>query len=243
MEFVPERLRGEVARFDITDKTARSSSRDKRITAKHIELERRHQVHLVPEDFLLGRVLAKNIVDPTPAKSSPTPTTRSPKRAGQAARSRRQAHPDAVHERSGPGSVHLADPAHRRDRRPDGRARRHLPHDASRRAADRRRRRGLFQRLFYSADVRPVARGPHEVQPPRRRPSGGRRMVLQDEDILATIKILVELRNGRAKSTTSTTWATVACVASANWPRTSSAPVWRVERASRNVWARPRPTT
>jgi DNA-directed RNA polymerase subunit beta len=66
-------------------------------------------------------------------------------------------------------------------------------------------------------------------------------MTLQDDDILASIKILVELRNGRAKSTTSTTSATVACVASANWPRTSSAPVWCVSSArSRNASARPK---
>ena len=35
-------------------------------------------------------------------------------------------------------------------------------------------------------------------------------MVLDNDDILAVVKILVDLRNGRAKSMTSTTWATAA---------------------------------
>jgi hypothetical protein len=49
---------------------------------------------------------------------------------------------------------------------------------------------------------------------------------LSNEDIVDVIRILVELRNGRGESTTSTTSATAACVRSANWPRTSSAPAW-----------------
>jgi hypothetical protein len=55
-------------------------------------------------------------------------------------------------------------------------------------------------------------------------------MVLSNEDILAVVKILVDCATAVAKSTTSTTWATAACVAWANWPRTSTAPVWRVSR-------------
>ncbi|GAA5173393.1 DNA-directed RNA polymerase subunit beta [Niveibacterium umoris] len=63
---VPERLRGEVARFDITDGKGKVIvAKDKRITAKHIrELnEAGIKSMAVPEDFLLGRVLAKNVVD------------------------------------------------------------------------------------------------------------------------------------------------------------------------------------
>jgi len=66
MEFVADRLKGEVARFDITDKSgAVIVEKDKRITARHTrQLEQSGTQHVtVPEDFLLGRVLAKNMVD------------------------------------------------------------------------------------------------------------------------------------------------------------------------------------
>ncbi len=66
MEFVPDRLKGEVARFDITDKSGKVVvAKDKRITARHTrELEQSGTTHIsVPEDFLIGRVVARNIVD------------------------------------------------------------------------------------------------------------------------------------------------------------------------------------
>ena len=66
MAYVPERLRGEVARFDITDKSGNVVvAKDKRITARHTrELEQSGTTHIsVPEDFLIGRVVARAIVD------------------------------------------------------------------------------------------------------------------------------------------------------------------------------------
>jgi DNA-directed RNA polymerase subunit beta len=66
MEFVAERLRGEVARFDITDKSGKVVvAKDKRITARHTrEMEQSATTHIsVPEDFLIGRVVARNVVD------------------------------------------------------------------------------------------------------------------------------------------------------------------------------------
>src|SRR5512147_142135 len=66
MEFVPERLRGEVARFDLTDKTGEVVvEKDKRITARHVRTLEQSETQFisVPEDFLVGRVLARNIVD------------------------------------------------------------------------------------------------------------------------------------------------------------------------------------
>ncbi|MEZ0237636.1 MAG: DNA-directed RNA polymerase subunit beta, partial [Methylophilaceae bacterium] len=67
LEFVPERLRGEVARFDITDKSGKVVvAKDKRVTVRHTrELEQSGTTHIsVPEDFLVGRVVARNIIDP-----------------------------------------------------------------------------------------------------------------------------------------------------------------------------------
>jgi DNA-directed RNA polymerase subunit beta len=65
-ELVPERLRGEVARFDFTDKSGKViAQRDKRITVKHIrDMEAAGMKRiLVPEDFVAGRALAHNVVD------------------------------------------------------------------------------------------------------------------------------------------------------------------------------------
>ena len=62
--------------------------------------------------------------------------------AQEAAPGRHQGNPRALHQRARRRRLHLADARVRRDRRPARRARRHLPHDAARRAADRRRGRG-----------------------------------------------------------------------------------------------------
>ena len=65
-ELVPERLRGDMARFDIVTKSGKIIvEKDKRITVKHVrELQQAGIESLVvPEDFLLGRVLGHNVVD------------------------------------------------------------------------------------------------------------------------------------------------------------------------------------
>ena len=66
MAYVAERLRGEVARFDITDKNGKVVvAKDKRITARHTrDLDTAGTTYInVPEDFLLGRIVANNLVD------------------------------------------------------------------------------------------------------------------------------------------------------------------------------------
>ncbi|MFM2344224.1 MAG: hypothetical protein RLZZ210_834 [Pseudomonadota bacterium] len=66
VEFVPERWRGEVARFDIYNQNGDLViSKDKRINAKNIRdlVSSETKTITVPEDFLLGKVLATNIID------------------------------------------------------------------------------------------------------------------------------------------------------------------------------------
>ncbi len=66
LELVHERLRGEMAKFDIVGKDGKPIvARDKRITAKHVrELhEQGIKKIAVPADYLLGRALATNIID------------------------------------------------------------------------------------------------------------------------------------------------------------------------------------
>ena len=66
LEFVPERLRGEMARFDIHGKDGKVVvAKDKRITARNLrELSDGGVKRIaVPADYVLGRSLAINVVD------------------------------------------------------------------------------------------------------------------------------------------------------------------------------------
>ena len=66
MKLVPERLRGEIAKFDIVDASGKVVvAKDKRITAKHIRelAESGTESIAVPEEFLVGRVIATAVVD------------------------------------------------------------------------------------------------------------------------------------------------------------------------------------
>jgi DNA-directed RNA polymerase subunit beta len=65
-EVVPERLRGEVARFDINDKSGKTIvAKDKRITVKHIRDMESAGIKRIeaPDEFLLGRTLAHDVVN------------------------------------------------------------------------------------------------------------------------------------------------------------------------------------
>ena len=65
-ELVPERLRGEIARFDFITKTGKLIvAKDKRITQRHVrEMQEAHMTKItVPQDYVIGRVIAHNVVD------------------------------------------------------------------------------------------------------------------------------------------------------------------------------------
>ena len=206
MEFVAERLRGEVARFDITDKEGNvivaEGQAHQRASTFATSSSAKTQVHLGA-----GRLSAR----PRAGEATSSTPTRASHRQGQrrddrSAARRSCATPASRTSRRSTRTISTRAPyispdaAHRRNGRPAGRARRDLPHDAPRRAADRRRRRGAVQPpVLQRRHVRPVARGPHEVQ---RRSAATRSigpMTLPDDDILAVVKILVDLRNGRGE--------------------------------------------
>jgi DNA-directed RNA polymerase subunit beta len=66
LDFVPERLRGEMARFDILGKDGKVvAAKDKRITARHVRelVDGGVKRIAVPNDYILGRTLANNVVD------------------------------------------------------------------------------------------------------------------------------------------------------------------------------------
>jgi DNA-directed RNA polymerase subunit beta len=65
LDLVPERLRGETATFDIKAKNKVIVEEGRRITAKHIRelAEAGVKSLVVPEDYLIGKILAHNVVD------------------------------------------------------------------------------------------------------------------------------------------------------------------------------------
>ena len=204
MEFVSERLRGEVARFDILDKAGKPLvAKDKRINAKHvrdIEAAGIKQIS-VPEDYLLGRVLAKNIVD---GDTGEVIASANDELTEELLARLREANIDAVQtlytndlDQGGYISQTL-----RTDDTAD--------QTAARVAIYRMMRPGepptedsveaLFNGLFYSEDrydLSAVGRMKFNRRIGRDELTGA--MTLSNEDILAVIKILVELRNVRAE--------------------------------------------
>src|SRR4249919_1138776 len=204
MEFVAERLRGEVARFDITDKSGKVVvAKDKRVTARHTrELEQSETTHIsVPEDFLVGRVVARNIVDPDTgeilAKANDELTEALLKKLRTAGVQDVQ----AIYTNELDQGAYISQTL-RIDETVD--------EFAARVAIYRMMRPGepptedavqaLFQRLFYNPDTYDLSRvGRMKFNAKVGRDESTGPMVLTNEDILAVVKILVDLRNGNGE--------------------------------------------
>ena len=253
LELVAERLRGETLTFDlmIGDKVLVEAG--KRITARHVrQLAAENITALeVPDDYPIGRILAIDVVDAKTGEllaSANDEITAEHLEAFRKARHRDGA--DAVRERSRSRRVHLAHPAHRQHQDAARGAGGDLSHDASGRAADQGcRAEPVLQPVLHLRSLRPVGRRPDEVQPPRRPPGHPRPGRAVRPQVLHRAqgrgvagagqgagRDLGHPRRAQgadrhqerssAPSTTSITWATVACVRSAKWPRTPSASVW-----------------
>ena len=204
MEFVADHLRGEVARFDISDKAGKVLvAKDKRINSRHIrDIEAAKIKHFsVPEDYLLGRVLAKNVVDAETgeiianANDELTEDLLAKLRAANVANiqtlyineldqggyiSNTLRSDDTADQMSAKVAIY-------RMMRPG-----EPPTEDSVEA--------LFNGLFYNADrydLSAVGRMKFNRRIGRDELTGA--MTLSNEDVLAVIKILVELRNGRGE--------------------------------------------
>ncbi len=195
MAFVSERLRGEVARFDITDKAGKVVvAKDKRITVRHTrELEQSGTTHIsVPEDFLIGRVVAKNVVDPDTGEIIAKANDELTEALLKKLRSAGVQELPCLYTNELDQGAYISQTL-RADETAD--------EFAARVAIYRMMRPGepptedavqaLFHRLFYNPDTYDLSRvGRDESTGP---------MVLSNEDILAVVKILVDLRNGRGE--------------------------------------------
>jgi len=204
MELVPERLRGEIARFDITDKTGKVIvAKDKRINAKHIrDMEAAGMTRIaVTEDYVLGRVLALNVVDPETgeivanANDELTEDTLKKLRLANV-KDIRTIYTNDLDQ--GPFISNTL----RIDETGD--------QLAARIAIYRMMRPGepptedavetLFRRLFFDDETYDLSRvGRMKVNSRFGRPEITGPMTLNHEDIVDTMKILVELRNGRGE--------------------------------------------
>ena len=204
MEFVASRFKGEVARFDITDKTGKVVvAKDKRVTARHArELEQSGTTHIsVPEEFLLGRVLSKDLVDGDTgeviAKANDELTE------ALLAKLREAGVQDilCIYTNELDQGAYISQTL-RTDETAD--------ELAARIAIYRMMRPGepptedavqaLFQRLFYNPDTYDLSRvGRMKFNAKVGREDSTGPMVLTNEDILDVVKILVELRNGRGE--------------------------------------------
>lgn len=204
MNFVAERLKGEVARFDITDKSGNVVvAKDKRINAKNIrDLEAAKTTAInVPDDYLIGRVVAKNIVDADTGEVLATANEEITETLLVNLREAGVKELQTIYTNDLDQGSFISQTL-RIDETAD--------QMAARIAIYRMMRPGepptedaveaLFQRLFYSEDTYDLSRvGRMKVNSRLNRPTMDGAMVLSNEDILDTIKLLVDLRNGKGE--------------------------------------------
>ncbi|MES1998358.1 MAG: DNA-directed RNA polymerase subunit beta [Pseudomonadota bacterium] len=203
-ELVPDRLRGEIARFDIVDKKGEVIvPKDKRITVKHIRLMQEAGLSkiAVPEEFLMGRVLAENVID----KQSGEIVANANDEIAEALLAKLQeagiAKINTIYTNDLDQGAYISGTL-RTDDTPD--------QYAARVAIYRMMRPGepptedsveaLFKGLFFNADrydLSAVGRMKFNRRVGRDELEGAG--ILSTEDIVAVIKILVELRNGRGE--------------------------------------------
>ena len=204
MEFVPQRLRGQLANFDILDKNGEVViQKDKRINAKHIrDLEAAKTKNIVvPDDYLVSRVVAKNIVDPESGEILAYANDEITEELLATLREAGIKQLETIYTNDLDCGAYISQTL-RADETAD--------QTAARIAIYRMMRPGepptedaveaLFQRLFYNEDSYDLSRvGRMKVNSRLGRPEMEGAMVLSNEDILDTIKCLVDLRNGKGE--------------------------------------------
>jgi DNA-directed RNA polymerase subunit beta len=201
---VPDRLRGETAKFDICDKQGKVIvALGKRITAKHIRELAEAGVHKlnVPDDYVLGRVIARDVVNPE---------------TGEILATANDEITEALVAKLKDGGVKEFQTLYINDLDHGGYLSSTLRIDetadqwAARVAIYRMMRPGepptedavetLFYGLFYSEDrydLSVVGRMKFNRRVGRESSEGS--PVLSNEDVIDVVRILVELRNGRGE--------------------------------------------
>ena len=203
-DFVPERMRGEIARFDILDKAGKIiAPKDKRINAKHLrDFEAAGLKRIsVPEDYLLGRVLAKDVVDAETGEIVARANEELNEDNMKALRAANVKNIQTLFTNDLDQGAYISQTL-RMDETAD--------QMSARVAIYRMMRPGepptedavqaLFNRLFYSEDAYDLSKvGRMKFNRRVGRDGVDGSMTLTNEDVLDVVKILVELRNGRGE--------------------------------------------
>ncbi|HLU15308.1 MAG TPA: DNA-directed RNA polymerase subunit beta [Burkholderiaceae bacterium] len=205
LEFVPERWKGEVAFFDIADREGNVIvEKDKRINQRHIRAlaEAKIDYVSVPEDFLIGRVLATNMVNPETGEVIANANDEITETILAELREAGIRNIQTLYINELDRGAYISQTL-RMDETVD--------EQSARIAIYRMMRPGepptedaveaLFQRLFYSEETYDLSRvGRMKVNSRLGRgDDADGPMTLTNDDILETIKVLVELRNGRGQ--------------------------------------------
>ncbi len=204
LEFVPERLRGEMARFDVLGKDHKVIvARDKRITAKHVRelVDSGVKKIAVPTDYIVGRALATNIVDKATGEVLAKANDEITDELLQKLQDAGVTSIETIYTNDLDQGAYISQTL-RADDTPD--------QTAARVAIYRMMRPGepptedavesLFHGLFFSEeryDLSAVGRMKFNRRVGRTELKGP--PTLTNDDIIAVIKILVELRNGRGE--------------------------------------------
>ena len=202
MNLVVERLRGEIARFDIKDKNGNLIvGKDKRINAKHLKDIKNAKINkiVVPPDFLLGRVVAETIVNNETGEIIVKANEEISEDHLVAFKSENIKAIKTIYVNDLDHGSYVSSTL-RTDDTPD--------RLAARIAIYRMMRPGepptedsveaLFNRLFFSADTYDLSNvGRMKFNKRLGRDVSDGPTTLTKEDILEAIKLLVELRNGR----------------------------------------------
>ena len=203
-ELVPERLRGETTKFDILDKHDKVIvPKDKRITVKYIrDMEAAGIKKIaVPDDFLLGRVLGHNVIDTETGEILGTANDEITETMLAKLKEAEASSIQTIYTNDLDQGAYISQTL-RIDETAD--------QFAARVAIYRMMRPGeppteeavesLFNGLFYAEeryDLSAVGRMKFNRRVGRSELTG--EVTLSNEDILAVIRILVELRNGRGE--------------------------------------------
>jgi DNA-directed RNA polymerase subunit beta len=203
-ELVPDRLRGEVARFDIVTKGGKTIvAKDKRITVKHIREMQEAGIDklAVPDEFLIGRVLASNVVDKTSGEIAAFANEEITEELLGKLREAKVSSVTTLYTNDLDQGAYISQTLRIDDSEDQ---------NAAQVAIYRMMRPGeppteeavqaLFDGLFYSEeryDLSPVGRMKFNRRIGRSELTGPG--TLSNDDIVAVIKILVELRNGRGE--------------------------------------------
>jgi len=204
LELVPDRLRGEIARFDIADRDGKVIvPRDKRVNARHIRDLDAAGVRFasVPDDYLLGRALAQAVIDSETGEIVARANDEITEELLVKLRAANVTDLRTIYTNDLDQGPYISLTL-RVDETVD--------QAAARIAIYRMMRPGeppteeaveaLFNRLFYNGDAYDLSRvGRMKFNRRVGRDEATGPMTLADDDILAVIKILVDLRNGKGE--------------------------------------------